>query len=189
MPATFDGPNLRILIPAPGTFSAEVDLYSDWKEWARLSDNAKFPPAFDTTGGDAIGGGSEIAPYFFLRNDLGWRIAAPEATGEVTIDGNLFPRDSARPVFVAPAGSFTVTFRQIVSSRATVEALDEPDAIEAGLTLRQAMRLTVAALAGKLSGAGGSTVQIRNAVADTKNRITATVDAQGNRTAVSTDIT
>jgi hypothetical protein len=66
--------------------------------------------------------------------------------------------------------------------------LDRADAIETGLTPRGAMRLNTAALAGKLSGAAGTTVTIRN-VGDSKDRITATVDSNGNRTAVTTDAT
>jgi ActR/RegA family two-component response regulator len=66
--------------------------------------------------------------------------------------------------------------------------LDRSNGIETGLTLRQALRLISAASAGKLSGAATTTVTIRN-VGDTKNRITATVDADGNRSAVTTDAT
>lgn len=64
--------------------------------------------------------------------------------------------------------------------------LDRADAIEVGFTLRQATRLMAAALAGKLSGASTTTVTIRN-LPDTKDRITATVDGDGNRTAVTLD--
>lgn len=66
--------------------------------------------------------------------------------------------------------------------------LDRANAIETGLTPRQAHRLEAAAAAAKLSGAATNTVTIRNAVADSKNRIVATVDANGNRTAVTTDV-
>jgi len=64
--------------------------------------------------------------------------------------------------------------------------LDLTDGVETSLTLRQAIRLILSAAAGKLSGAATSTVTIRN-VGDTKARITATVDADGNRSAVTTD--
>jgi hypothetical protein len=67
--------------------------------------------------------------------------------------------------------------------------LDQSNGIETGLTLRQAQRLIAAAAAGKLSGAATTTILVRNAVADTKNRITATVDVDGNRAAVTTDVT
>jgi hypothetical protein len=67
--------------------------------------------------------------------------------------------------------------------------LDRANAIETGLTPRNALRLGVAADAGKLSGAATTTVVIRNAVADSKDRITATVDGDGNRTAITVDLT
>jgi len=66
--------------------------------------------------------------------------------------------------------------------------LDVADGIEAGVTFRQAMRLALAALAGKLSGAATTTIVIRNAVADDKARITATVDDVGNRSAITYDV-
>jgi hypothetical protein len=67
--------------------------------------------------------------------------------------------------------------------------LDRANSIETGVTLRQAQRLELAALAGKISGAGGTLVTIRNAVADSKDRIVATVDVNGDRTAITTDMT
>jgi hypothetical protein len=67
---------------------------------------------------------------------------------------------------------------------AVLEALIEP-----GMTLREAIRLIAGATAAELSGAGTSTVTIKNAVANNKNRIVATVDSQGNRTAITYDLT
>jgi hypothetical protein len=66
--------------------------------------------------------------------------------------------------------------------------LDLAAGVETGLTLRQALRLVVAAEAGKLSGAATATIVIRN-VADDKNRITATVTEDGDRTALVYDLT
>lgn len=60
--------------------------------------------------------------------------------------------------------------------------------IETGYTLKNSMRLMLSALAGKISGAPTTSVVIRN-VTDSKARITATVDANGNRTAVTHDVT
>ena len=64
--------------------------------------------------------------------------------------------------------------------------LDIPDGVEDGYTLREALRLVLAALAGKLSGAATTTVSIRD-VNDDKDRIVATVDDVGNRTAITLD--
>lgn len=66
--------------------------------------------------------------------------------------------------------------------------LDRAAGVETSTTPRQALRLILAALAGKLSGAGTSSILIRD-TNDSKNRITATVDVSGNRTAVSYDKT
>ena len=67
--------------------------------------------------------------------------------------------------------------------------LDLAGAIEAGVTTRQAIRAMLAATAAKLSGAGTGTETFRNAVADSKDRIVATVDSSGNRTAITYDLT
>jgi hypothetical protein len=61
--------------------------------------------------------------------------------------------------------------------------LDRSNGVETGYTLRQAMRLILSTLCGKLSGAATTTVTIRD-VNDTVNRVTATVDSNGNRSAV-----
>jgi hypothetical protein len=72
-------------------------------------------------------------------------------------------------------------------SAAGVDAiLDE--VVEGTTTMRQFLRLFASALLGKLSGGGTSTLAFRD-VGDTKARITATVDENGNRTAVVTDAT
>ncbi len=66
--------------------------------------------------------------------------------------------------------------------------LDRSGAIETSITPRQALRLILAVAAGKVSGAATSNITFRN-VGDTKDRLNATVDANGNRTAVTTDAT
>ena len=120
MAVTFNGPELRIELTAVGSYDAQIDLYSDWKEWSLIGDNAKYPKAFDTTGGDDTGGGQFVAPYFFIRNDLGWRIVAPEEDGEVIVVGNLFARDPTRPTFLPPPGDYTVLILQKLSTQAIV---------------------------------------------------------------------
>jgi hypothetical protein len=67
--------------------------------------------------------------------------------------------------------------------------LDLANSIETGLTVRQALRIVAAAEAGKVSGGGTTTIVIRNAVQDSKARLTATVDSDGNRSAITYDLT
>ena len=60
------------------------------------------------------------------------------------------------------------------------------EVVEDSTTFRQMLRIIFAALAGKSSGGGTTTVRFRD-IADTKDRITATVDSDGNRTAITLD--
>lgn len=65
--------------------------------------------------------------------------------------------------------------------------LDTPDGVEINLTMRQTFRLLVAALAGKLAGAGSGTETFRN-FNDDKNRIVASLDGDGNRLTITVDL-
>lgn len=66
--------------------------------------------------------------------------------------------------------------------------LDAPSGVETNYTLRQALRLILSSSAAKLTGAtSGPTIFIRD-INDTKDRITATIDASGNRTAISYNV-
>ena len=62
-------------------------------------------------------------------------------------------------------------------------ALTRAAGVETGYTLQQAMRIILAMAAGKLSGAATATNTFRD-VNDSVNRIVATVDSDGNRTAL-----
>lgn len=64
--------------------------------------------------------------------------------------------------------------------------LDRTAGVETNRTLRQTLRLMLSALAGKVSGAGTGTETFRD-TNDSKNRIVATTDDDGNRSAVTLD--
>ncbi len=70
----------------------------------------------------------------------------------------------------------------------TVDNILDAAAAVDGYTPRQVLALALAALAGKLSGAATTTVTVRSAD-DNHDRITATVDADGNRSAVTLETT
>jgi hypothetical protein len=116
------------------------------------------------------------------------------------VKGNLYSRDGSSP-FVSTIGTYNVRIEMQTSNlidqvsisgggggggNSPTPAEIWSHLIEGGLTAEQMMRIMSAVLAGKLSGGAGPTVAIRD-LADTKNRIVATVDANGNRTAVSID--
>ena len=69
-----------------------------------------------------------------------------------------------------------------VSTRATVATILAGN-IEDSITVAHAMQAILSACAGKSDGGGSTTIHFRDQ-ADSKNRITATVDANGNRTAI-----
>jgi hypothetical protein len=84
------------------------------------------------------------------------------------------------------AASLTVTGDLLTTSNIAAAILDAVDAIEQGVTLREATRLILAAAAGKVSKAG-DVITIRNAVADDTDRIIATTTTEGERTAITYD--
>ena len=202
MAATFDGPNRIITLAVGETEVAVKAIYSDWKRWASTGDNLKFPPAFRVVGGDPLGGGVFLAGYYFLNNVAGWRIRPAAADQLTVLSGNLYAEDPGVALFASVAGDFssTVALTRANASEAVSTSGSGSSAptaaanaqavwaraLEGEFTAEQMMRLMVAALAGKVSGAAGSTVSFRD-LADTRDRIVATVDENGNRTAVVRD--
>jgi hypothetical protein len=126
-------------------------------------------------------------------NGTGTFDGAASFEGTLLATGNMLGTFAGEASFGAieyATGSMSGSFAPAVTLEAqgfSSYLLDSED-IESGLTLRQALRLVAAATAGKLSGGGSSTVTIRNAVEDTKDRIVATVDSQGNRSVLVYDL-
>lgn len=108
-------------------------------------------------------------------------IASLIADSTLTITGALTPYAIGHMEGAALAGT------ELSPDNLAQSLLDLQD-VETGLTVRQALRLIAAATAGEVSGAATATVTIRNAVADSKNRIVATVDGDGNRSAITYDL-
>lgn len=72
-----------------------------------------------------------------------------------------------------------------LSATGVDDVLDE--VVEGSTTLRQSVRLANSANGSKLSGAATTTVTIRD-IGDTKDRVVATVDSDGNRSALTLDL-
>lgn len=111
------------------------------------------------------------------------------STKVATVDSNWTTNPVAGTAFrliASASGTLTSTERDAV-----VDAyLDRTDAIAAGVTPRKALKIMAALLGGKstgpLPGVAG-TYRARNPVADNKDVVTATVDINGYRSAVSYD--
>ena len=108
--------------------------------------------------------------------------ASPAATGDIpTADISAIKlKTDNLPASPAATGDIPTA-----SDNAT-GLLDLVDGVENNQTIRQAMRLILAVLVGKVSGGGSSTVTIRD-TNDLVDRIVATVDGDGNRSSVTLD--
>lgn len=107
MAVTFDGPNLTITLESGVTSLDWIDVYSDWKRWVNDGGGDPYPPAFRTVGGDPLSAVINAGAYFFLRNDLGWRIKPPEEDITILVTGNLALEDVNLPSILPTTGNFT----------------------------------------------------------------------------------
>ena len=102
------------------------------------------------------------------------------------VENNILNQNQVQVIAQNSAGLIVTTTGSGLSAAQDTkltEIHNELHDIEGTLDMSALMKLISAALAGKLSGAATTTVTIRD-VNDTKDRITATVDANGNRTVV-----
>ena len=81
--------------------------------------------------------------------------------------------------------AFSIEHRSPTPEQSADGLLDRADGIETNKTLRQAMRIVAAVLAGKVSGAGSGTETFKGLDGSTV-RVTVTTDPAGNRTNVTT---
>ena len=113
---TFDGPNRLILVNQGETIlDFRADVYSAWKKWLMLENhkqNAAFPQAMRSVGGDPIPGGN-LGSTFFLMN--GWKIRTWEGDHILTINGNFYTEDGSDP-FIPTLERWNITIRNNVSS-------------------------------------------------------------------------
>jgi hypothetical protein len=125
---TFDGVNRKIYVaPSVSNIDVKADLYSSWKEWMRLYDNAKYRPAFRVIGGDPVGGGQFAGDIYFLQN--GWQI---EIGHNLKVNGTLYHDDGIEPFVVLPGGGVTATVSNLAYAL---------EAATAGLTPAQQVQL------------------------------------------------
>ena len=103
---------IKPVVDGQTNLSVEAEIYSelksDWKDDTTL--NRLFFP-FRVVGGDDLGEGRKSGAYYFLRNDLGWRIQSSENDHELIINGNLFANDTSQPIFIPTDNDYTVAIR------------------------------------------------------------------------------
>ena len=111
MAITLDGAARRIILDSASVSAAQI--WSAWVDWHEA--NQQWPLAFQLVGGNALGGGLFIPPYFFLMN--GWRVRPMEASHNLTITGNLFVDGGGVPV-VGTLGTYQVNVNYTVPVQA-----------------------------------------------------------------------
>lgn len=134
---------------------------------------------------DAIGA-SELASDAVVEIQSGLATSSALATAQADLDDiqTRIPAALVSGRIDASVGAMAadVLTASALASSAVDEILD--DTIGDGtITIRQAMRVILAGMAGKVSGAATTTITIRN-LADTADVIVAIVDADGNRSTV-----
>ncbi len=106
MAAIFDGVTLLITLDAPTVGILDQDteqVYDDAKQWHLNAHNRKYPFPFTTSGGETVTDIELAGQYYFIRNDLGWRIRSTDEDQEVRWTGKLLPTELTLPISVARA--------------------------------------------------------------------------------------
>lgn len=128
-------------------------------------------------------------------------LVAAEGSSTITVAvssavlGGKFSMGATSTIVVTPTGLLTAIAHMEASAGGATPlspeglalSLLDGEEIETGYSLRESLRLILSSLAGKVSGAGTSTISIRD-VNDSIDRIIATVDSNGNRTVVTKDV-
>lgn len=156
--------------------------------------------AFTATGQLVVSGsGAFTSAAAFSGNVIAALAASGATAGVANFTGSLTAKGNVSGAFLGDA-SFTATrygtgaLSGSFTPPTTLEAagfasyLLDQENIETGLTFREALRVVLAATGGKVSGGGTTTITFRNPIADDTDRIVATVDSNGNRTAITYDL-
>ena len=128
---TIDGATKRIVLDSDSVSASQI--WSAWVDWRE--ENPQWSLAFRQAGGDSLGGGLYIPPYFFLQP--GWKVRPREANHQLVITGNLFTEDASSPV-VNTLGSYNVSVQYTVPVQAQAMATSGGSG---GLTSEQAAQL------------------------------------------------
>lgn len=192
MALTFDAAARKITIPQADLTLVTGTLYeldTDWfrlqmKDWEDGEEGMWVPDTHQHFTEVTISGDTQARTIIMVN---GWSVEfSPNSQWSVRLVGsnnNIWDIEAGvliqNQVQVIPTNSFG-----LVKGAAAKEMWER--AIEGAFTAEEMLRIAVAALAGKLSGADTGNIAIRD-IADTKDRITATTTVEGNRTSVTLD--
>lgn len=161
------------------------DLTATMKTSVTTAATAATPIAASVTGavgsvaGNVVGSvGSVVGAVGSVAGNVGGSVASVTVVSDKTGYALSAAYDAAKTA---------AQVADVPTANANADALlDRANAIETGWTIRKAVRIMAAALGGKASGLDANAPVYRD-LTDAKNRITATTDANGNRSAVTLD--
>lgn len=194
---SFDG-DAKVIVVHAGvtTLDIRIDVWSAWVRWQERYQDEIFTLAMRRSGLETTPLGP-TGDVYFLTN--GWRLVVDFSL--VRITGVIFSDDYDSAYFTP----ITLNIQYAAEIAGVVSAIEVPAVptsidtasaelirdtilaaiLESGETLADSLRIMRAESAGKVAVVG-STVTFRDA-ADSKDRIVATVDEDGQRIAVTTD--
>jgi hypothetical protein len=101
-----------------------LDLRTEFYSWAKFDwmtdddlNKLRFP--IESIGGQDIGGGVSISPYYSLR--YGWRVRPAEENSSISVIGNLIT-DTGDDPFVGTVGTFDTVIKYVVSGNSLTTA-------------------------------------------------------------------
>jgi hypothetical protein len=204
-----DAPNRDIYLHADtvGADLEPVDIYREMRALRRSDETLRPYDVFLTAKGYDQKGPGKYTERYVVCN-LGTRIIPYDTSHTLTVIGTIITDDGQEGVAcfdrspLSPTTIVDINYQppQVevieVNTGSGVSPQDIADIrdavwqhlVESAFSAEQLMRVMGAALAGKVSGAGTSTVVFRD-IEDSKPVITATVDENGNRLAITVDAT
>jgi hypothetical protein len=160
---TNDGGGAAVAPTTAGT----VSVYKD-NDTTQTTTGVTYTPSFDGIAGINLVSIDTTDAFFGPGHDFA-----------IVLSGAVIDGETVNAVLAA----FSIEHRHPAPDACADGLLDREDGIESGVTVRQAMRIVAAVLAGKISGAGTG-VESFVGIDGSSPRVQVTADATGNRTAV-----
>lgn len=196
MAIVFDGDNLLITLddPVGGVLNQTwEEVYDEFKQWFLQGENSAYPFAFTVSGGEDITTTSIAGQYYFLRNDLGWRVRTTDEDQDVFWAGNGIPTDLTQRIVEGRAGRTIAHFglQPLVTGIVGLEDLTAQAIMDfivvLGYTFEDVIRILAAHAAGKINQpVEGGPYQIRD-LNDLKDVIEGDDTATGGRDITAVD--
>jgi hypothetical protein len=175
-----------------------IEIYQEYRTERRTNEVARPYNGLVRYEGYVAKGGGRFTPRYMVMLNGAKIVPVDGATEPITtITGEIITDDQTEFIDVSPLTVYPLVKYQppeaevieVITSGGDPEQIADAvmaRTVEGTLTLTQALRLMNATLFGKLSGADTDTVHIRD-LADSKDRVVASVDASGNRSSVTID--